>query len=228
MLYYLLFTNMYPTFESKVIAFFTFSFASIFALTLHEFAHSFTAYKLGDSTPKVYGRLTLNPLAHFDYIGLICFLFFGFGWAKPVPINPFNFKKVKRDTFLVSISGILTNLISAFVFYPIFLLTIYFGIWGFGFVGTLQEILMSLFSYLFQVNIVFMVFNLLPIYPLDGFNAIASFLPYENKFVAFMHKYGNLFLMIMIVVFARTNVFDYLVSYIGYPIQAFWLMIFGI
>lgn len=225
MLYYILFTNMYTTFESRVIAFFTFCLATIFALTIHEFAHSFTAHKLGDPTPKSFGRLTLNPLAHFDYIGLFCFLMFGFGWAKPVPINPFNFKKVKRDTFLVSISGILVNLICAFICYPLFVLCC-MSVWGNGFVFTLQQILVSLFNFAFQANLVFMVFNLLPIHPLDGYNAISAFLPYENKFSAFMQKYGSLVLLFVIILFNRTNIFEYLVNYVGYPIMAFWGLFF--
>ena len=225
MLYYILFTNMYPTFESRVIAFFTFCLAAVFALTIHEFAHSFMANKLGDPTPKMSGRLTMNPMAHFDYMGLICFLFFGFGWAKPVPINPFNFKKIKRDTFLVSISGIVVNLISAFIFYPILLLCT-MSLWGTGFVFTIQQFFMSLFSYAFQTSLVFAVFNLLPIHPLDGYNAIASFLPYENKFSNFMQRYGSLLLLFLIVLFNRTNIFEYLVSYVGYPITAFWSLFF--
>lgn len=225
MLYYILFTSMYPTFESRVIAFFTFCLAAVLSLTIHEFSHSFTAYKLGDPTPKTYGRLTLNPLAHFDYMGLICFLFFGFGWAKPVPINPFNFKKIKRDTFLVSVSGVATNLICAFIFYPLALLCS-MSLWGTGFVLTLQEILISLFSFAYQANLVFAVFNLIPIHPLDGYNAIAAFLPYENKFSNFMQRYGSLLLLMLIIVFNRTNIFEYLVSYVGYPISAFWGLFF--
>ena len=225
MLYYILFTDMYPTFESRVIAFFTFCLATIFALTIHEFAHAFTAHKLGDPTPKSLGRLTVNPLSHFDYFGLVCFLFFGFGWAKPVPINPFNFKKTKRDIFLVSIAGIATNLICAFIFYPLLLLCT-MSFWGAGFAFTLQQILISLFSFAFEANLVFAVFNLLPIHPLDGYNAIASFLPYENKFSNFMQRYGSLILIFVIVLFNRTNIFEYLVSYVGYPISAFWGLFF--
>lgn len=225
MLYYILFTDMYPTFESRVIAFFTFCLAAIFALTIHEFAHAFVANKLGDSTAKLNGRHTLNPMAHFDYFGLMCFLFFGFGWAKPVPINPFNFKKVKRDTFLVSIAGIAINLICAFVFYPLLMLCT-MSLWGTGFAFTMQQIFISLFSYGFQASLVFAVFNLLPIHPLDGYNAIASFLPYENKFTNFMQRYGSFILLILVVVFNRTNIFEYLVSYVGYPITAFWGLFF--
>ena len=106
MLFDLLFTLNSLPFIYKLIIFITFSLAVIIALTSHEFAHAFMAYKLGDKTPKVEGRLTLNPMAHFDIKGLICFLFLGFGWAKPVPVNPNNFKERKKGLFLVSISGV--------------------------------------------------------------------------------------------------------------------------
>ena len=102
---------------SRILAFIAgYIFAIIIAFGLHEFAHAFSAYKLGDPTPKALGRLTLNPLKHLDMYGLIGFLVVGFGWAKPVEINPLNFKKYRRDMFLVSISGVLTNLLLAFLF----------------------------------------------------------------------------------------------------------------
>ena len=116
MLYTILFERSSLSFGFKLMIFLAFTLAVIFSLTIHEFSHSFVAYKLGDDTPKKMGRLTFNPMAHFDALGLFSFMFLGFGWAKPVPINPFNFKKIKRDTFLVSISGIVANLIFAFSF----------------------------------------------------------------------------------------------------------------
>ena len=220
MLYNLLFNLGYYPFHYKVIIFLTYTIAVVTALTFHEYAHAFTANKLGDNTAKVAGRLTLNPMAHFDKIGLICFLFLGFGWAKPVPINAFNFKKVKRDTFLVSISGILVNLILAFVFCPIaMLLEKYVE------TSIIAFIFYALSIYLFQINLVFMVFNLLPIYPLDGFNAIASQLKYTNPFVSFMHRYGSLVLLIVILIFNFTNVFSYLVYFVGSPISQLWSLI---
>ena len=208
-------------FETKVIIFLTFTFAVVIALTAHEFAHSFTAYKLGDPTPKVAGRLTINPMAHFDKIGLFCFLFLGFGWAKPVPINAFNFKKIKRDTLLVSLSGITANLILAFIAYPLFLLCCKIQS-----TSIFAQILIYFTLYLFQTNLVLMVFNLLPIHPLDGFNAIASQLKYTNPFVTFMYKYGRIILIAALIIFAYTNIFDTLVYYISYPISKFWNMIF--
>ena len=221
MLQSLIFSSIYIPFYLKLIIFLTFFVSVVFALTIHEFAHAFTAYKLGDLTPKQFGRLTLNPMAHFDTLGLVCFLFLGFGWAKPVPINPFNFKNFKRDTFLVSMSGILVNFISAFVFFPLSLLI--------GMVNSSSVfivILDYLFLYCYEINLIFMIFNILPIYPLDGFNAIASQLRYNNPFVNFMHRYGLIVLLCVIFVFSFTNLFDLLVYYIGYPIKKFWYLIF--
>lgn len=221
MLFYLIFQGSALAFETKLIMFFTFTIAVIIALSAHEFAHSFVAVKLGDNTPKKFGRLTLNPLAHFDYLGLICFVTFGFGWAKPVPVNTFNFKKIKRDTFFVSISGITTNLILAFFSYPIFLLFL-----SISSLSIFWLIFTYLFSFIFEANLVLAVFNLLPIYPLDGFNALSTQLKYNNPFVEFMRRYGGIILILVIVIFSRTNFLGTLVDYVGYPITWFWGLIF--
>ena len=93
-------------------------------LSLHEFSHAFIAYKCGDVTPKMNGRLTINPLAHFDILGLVLFAFAGFGWAKPVPINPFNFRHYKRGLAFTAIAGVVMNYLTAFLFYPLFLLVV--------------------------------------------------------------------------------------------------------
>ena len=208
-------------FVQKLIIFFTFSLAVVFALTIHEFAHAFVAHRLGDNTAKLQGRMSLNPMVHFDVLGIICFLFFGFGWAKPVPINTYNFSHIKRDTFLVSISGIVTNLIIAFIFYPLSMLLL-----NVASNSVILEILYYLCAFMFEINLVFAVFNLLPIYPLDGFNAIASQLRYDNPFVTFMQRYGSLILILVVIIFSYTNIFGYLVSYVGYPISWFWGLFF--
>ena len=91
-------------------------------LSLHEFSHAFVAYKCGDPTPKEYGRLTVNPLAHFDILGLVLFAFAGFGWAKPVPIDPYNFRHYKRGLAFTAVAGVLMNYLTVFLFYPLFLL----------------------------------------------------------------------------------------------------------
>ena len=108
----------------RIITYLSVFIAILVILPFHEFAHAFVAVKCGDNTPKNYGRYTLNPLAHFDRVGLICFLFAGFGWAKPVPINPNNFKKYKKGCFLVSIAGVVFNYILSFFAYPL----IYFSL----------------------------------------------------------------------------------------------------
>ena len=220
MLYSIIFQLNNLPFEYKVIIFLTYTFAVILALTMHEFAHAFVAHKLGDDTAKNQGRLTINPMAHFDITGLLCFMFLGFGWAKPVPINSYNFRKIKRDTFLVSVAGITINFILAFIFCPLSILAMSKAA-----DSMLIYTLYCLCTYIFNVNLVFMVFNLLPIYPLDGFNMIASQAKYDNAFVNFMQKYSYVILLIVVCVFSFTNLFEYLVYYVGYPISWFWNLI---
>ena len=98
--------------------------AVMVVITLHEFSHAFVAYKCGDPTAKFNGRMTLNPIKHFDPIGIVMFALVGFGWARPVPVNPNNFRHYRSGSFWTSAAGIITNYISAFLFYPIFLLTL--------------------------------------------------------------------------------------------------------
>ena len=226
----LMYTNY--DFQTKVIVLFTFLIAMVIALTMHEFAHAFSAYKSGDLTPKLSGRLTVNPFAHIDVMGFFSFLILGFGWAKPVPVNTLNFKNFKRDTFWVSVSGVLTNLIIAFIFMPFFGL---FLLYGSGIKSVvIYEILLYFFAFSIQINILFLVFNLLPIYPLDGFNAIATYLRYENRFVVFMRKYGVLILLGLLILFdivyATTNIsiLSYLCYYISWPFTAFWSWVMGL
>ena len=148
------------------------------AITVHEYAHGYVAYKLGDPTAKYSGRLTLNPLSHLDPIGAVCMVLFGFGWAKPVPINPMYFRDRKRDTALTSLAGPLSNIVLAFLFsvvtalYTVF---IYSKVPNFitGFIYTV-------FVQLAVVNISFAVFNLIPFPPLDGGKILGAFLSNEN------------------------------------------------
>lgn len=205
--------------REKIIIFLTFSFSVMLALTVHEFSHAFVAYKLGDKTAKVNGRMSLNPMVHFDIMGLFSFILFGFGWAKPVPINPYNFRNIKKGTFLVSLSGIISNLILAFVFYPIAVLFLRAYLSS---ASIILEFLYYLFYFLFQANLVLMVFNLLPIYPLDGFNALASQLSYNNSYVKFNYRYGPYILIGLAIIISVTHIFSNVVDIIGYPISAFW------
>ena len=161
--------------------------AILFVLVTHEFAHGFVAYKFGDTTAKDRGRLTLNPLAHLDLIGTLSLFIFRFGWAKPVPINSNNFKNHKWGMFCVSIAGILINLLTALV--SLFIIHIF----------KLEGILYILFENIFIYGLVFAVFNLLPIPPLDGSKIIASFLPLNWQYKIYKYeRYGSIVLILLI------------------------------
>ncbi len=174
--------------------------AVLIILTLHEFAHGFVAYKLGDDTAKNLGRLSLNPLRHIDPIGALSMILFHFGWAKPVPINPLNFKKPKRDFALVALAGPLTNLICAFfsAFFVVLLESIFVDVsfkneFLFLFVSNAIN-----FLYIFHIiNISLAIFNLIPIPPLDGSRLLGAVLPNKTYF-AFM-KYERIFYWGMVI-----------------------------
>lgn len=193
--------------------------AVVLALSLHEFAHAFTAYKCGDSTPKLTGRLTLNPLNHMDPIGLVCCAIFRFGWAKPVQINPTNFRNIKKGVILTSIAGVLTNLIFAFISFGLYKLCLLIIS-----TNVLVLFLQYFLYYLFMINLCLAVFNFLPIYPLDGFKLVEVLSKYNNNFVKFMYRYGNLILILLIVFF--DSLLIRLISLISYPITWFWSLIF--
>jgi len=191
----------------------------VLSLCLHEFAHAFAAYKSGDNTPKMQGRISLNPLNHIDPIGIICCAFFGFGWAKPVQINPSNFRDIKKGITWTSIAGVLVNLFLAFIGYGLFCATTLIVSTNF-FVLFLGQF----FYFMFIVNISLAVFNLLPIYPLDGFKLVENCSNYNNKYVQFMYRYGNL-ILIMLILFFDTFLIR-LIGYVSRPIILFWNLIF--
>ena len=186
MLYYILFQSDLTANEA-VIHFLITIFVYIFSLTLHEFAHAFVAFKCGDPTPKMSGRMTINPLKHMDLMGFLLFIFLGIGWAKPVPVNPTNFKKYKKGTRLVSIAGVSANfiigLISA-ITYAILLGTV--GLNG----GVAMQYVYIVLTYAMLINSFLFMFNILPIPPLDGFNFLATLVKPDNKFLNKMARNG--------------------------------------
>jgi Zn-dependent protease len=150
-----------------------FAIAILYAITIHEFLHAWTANKLGDPTAKMQGRLTLNPIAHLDPIGIICFIVAHFGWGKPVPVNPSYFKHPRRDDVIVSAAGPISNFVSAFFFGLIFqILYKSIGVTN-GFILDLYKVL----SQLIAINLVLAIFNFIPLYPLDGSHILKGFLP---------------------------------------------------
>lgn len=144
------------------------------AISAHEAAHGYVAYLLGDRTAKYSGRLSLNPLAHMDIMGALCMLLFGFGWARPVPVNPQYFKNPKAGMSLVGIAGPLSNFLLALIF------SVLYGLWlsvfGMQFIG-ISKFFLSLFMVGIQLNIGLGIFNLIPFPPLDGSKILAYFLP---------------------------------------------------
>jgi len=199
--------------------------AVVIVLTLHEFAHSFVAYKCGDPTPKWNGRLSLNPLRHFDPLGLVCFAFVGFGWAKPVPINPNNFRHYRKGIILTSAAGVIVNYLSAFLFYPLHILVLKYGA-GLGEVGLLFAY--DFTYYLFAYSLSFCVFNLLPFYPLDGFHVFEGFSKRRGKVYRFLRQYGYYILLGLI---AESFICNTFVDFGVYQMDNFnilgWIMRFA-
>lgn len=179
-----------------------YALAVLCAIIPHEVAHGLMAQRCGDDTPRLSGRLTLNPAKHLDLVGTMCLLLVGFGWAKPVPVNINNFKERKKGLFLVSVAGVITNLIIAFFAVALLRLTYFIPLQAFNIIG-LNYVLWFIeyfLMYLAIINISLMIFNLFPIYPLDGFNLVTSLSNNSAKFVAHMQKNALIYSIILIVV----------------------------
>lgn len=164
--------------------------AALIAITLHEYAHGYVSYKLGDPTPKQMGRLSLNPLAHLDPIGTLCLVFFHFGWAKPVCVNPYYYKNPKKGMILVGLAGPLMNFILAFV--SALFMAIIMKKTG-GYVGSFTYYLFNFLNVCYVLNIGLGVFNLIPFPPLDGAKIVGGLLP-DHIYFNFMkyERYGQL------------------------------------
>lgn len=180
--------------------------AVMLAIVCHEYSHALVAYKFGDPTPKITGRLSLNPARHFDTLGFLSFFVIGFGWAKPVMINPLNFRNFKKGQRCVALSGIITNLALCIVFSLLsFLLGGVLVSTGNGFCYFLYFFL----EYSAVINLSLAIFNLIPIYPLDGYNFVRTFLKPDNGYVQTMERYGSLILFIIVL----TPFFDWFYSF---------------
>lgn len=177
--------------------------AIFIALTFHEFAHAKAADMLGDPTPKSYGRVTLNPIAHVDILGLIALMVAGFGWGKPVPVDGRYFKNFKRDEIIVSAAGVTMNFILAFLTVGILkVITIVNPLIYYSNIG---GIVMVLLSNLVWINLVLMVFNLLPIPPLDGFNIVGELFNLREKGIFYQIYEKGPIILIMLIIFNITG-----------------------
>lgn len=177
----------------------------VISITIHEFAHAITAYKLGDDTPKLQGRVTLNPLAHLDPLGSVLMLLLGFGWGKPVEYDVYNLNNPKRDTGLVSFAGPFSNII----------------------LGIIMVVLARVFQIeefltLAYINFFLAFFNLIPIYPLDGFNIVLSLLPYESAVMwRETEKYSLVFLLVLIFSNIPAMIINPISNFLLYSIDTF-------
>jgi len=183
---------------------------ALICITLHELAHGYTAFRLGDRTAKDMGRLTLNPIKHIDVVGLLMMMFFWFGWAKPVPVNMHNFKKPKRDMAITAIAGPVTNILITIVVLFIFGLAItplggYFVLQGdrlmFLTPGVGGVVLTMLYNTAF-ISTALAVFNMMPVPPLDGSKVLFSLLP-EESYLRLMRveRYGIIVLVLFLYFF---------------------------
>lgn len=183
---------------SEPLFFVAWVFAILVALTIHEFSHGWVAHLFGDDTAKENGRLTLNPLAHIDPVGFILLLVAGFGWAKPVPVNPNNFRRRRLGEALVAVAGPAANLSVMIIAAILFKLL--------SPMLSQSNLLINFLFMLILINVVLMLFNLIPIPPLDGSHILFSILP--DRFANFKEKIERNGPWILIIVIILDSVFN--------------------
>ena len=182
--------------------------AIVLGLTFHELAHGWTAYKLGDNTALYAGRLTINPLAHIDPIGLLLLLVAHFGWAKPVPVNPNNLRgNAGRGMMLVSLAGPAANMVIAII-----------GAVLLGLVNWQLPYMKAILYLIIEINVVLAVFNLLPIPPLDGSKILAGIIPGRQEWLHNLETYG---MIILLVLMFFTNIIGSILNFFITPIVNF-------
>ena len=183
--------------------------AILVGLTVHEFAHAYVADKLGDKTPKFQGRLTLNPYSHIDIIGFVMILLIGFGWAKPVQINPSALKRGYKDEIKVSVAGVTANVITAFLFALLTAFLLKLNLVNFGDITSLGGIIGLILNYIVRINCMLAIFNLMPIPGLDGFDILRDLWPktfYKISDVIYRYQ------MIILLIFVVTPISSFLVG----------------
>ena len=178
----------------------------VIAITIHEFAHALAADKLGDPTPRLQGRLTLNPLSHLDPIGTLMLLVASFGWGKPVIFDPYNLKDPKRDAAIISIAGPLSNIILAT------LLSLFIRLSPL--MGPQIEAFTPILFPIILLNVMLAVFNLVPVHPLDGGKILVGILPEQQAAIVetLLSRYGTIILIMLIFPFGGTSAVSQIIS----------------
>lgn len=200
----------------------------VISLGMHEFAHAYTAYLNGDHTAKNMGRMSINPFKHFNAYGFVCLLVLGFGWAEPVPVNPYYFNRGRKSMFQVAIAGIMANLILALFFSMVYgIMSVFAFDFLFG-TGFWSDLVYYILMYGININLSLAVFNILPFYPLDGSKILELMLKPENKFLQFLQKY-SLLIMLALLLFGIVNYLVVLaVDFLGGGMVMMWNWLFGL
>lgn len=176
----------------------------IIAITVHEFAHAIAADKLGDPTPRLQGRISLNPLRHLDIYGSLFMILAGFGWGKPVQFDPFNLRDPRRDAAIISFAGPLSNILMASV--------VGLVSWGLVTFGSLPSLVMTILYLFIYTNISLAVFNMIPIHPLDGFKIVGGLLPKDKAHEWYsLERYGMIFLILLIMPIGKSSMIGLIV-----------------
>ncbi len=218
------------TVETFIISLFSLLFVIFCTMPIHEAAHAFTAYKLGDNMAKRSGRLTLNPIAHINYMGALLILLFGFGWAEPVPVNQWNLKKPKRDMALIAAAGPISNILMAIVLMLLANTFSFAAISIFGYLNpvyendtaiyltsspTVYRVVMYVYLFLHRaamINAGLAAFNLIPLPPLDGSRILGAFLPNSIYYkLQTIERYS----FIIVLALIATGVLSPVISFLG-------------